>query len=62
MFLKELKIQAKLKCAIYTRVSTDNQVEVNFNSCQAQEEKIKLFISSQENMQIYKVYSDPEWS
>ena len=30
----------QVKCAIYTRVSTDNQAEVEFNSCQAQEEKI----------------------
>lgn len=39
----------QVKCAIYTRVSTDNQAEVEFNSCQAQEEKIKFFINSQEN-------------
>ncbi|MCL5772682.1 MAG: recombinase family protein [Actinobacteria bacterium] len=52
------KIQEKLKCAIYTRISTDNQAEVNFNSCEAQEEKIKLFISSQENLEVFKVYSD----
>lgn len=52
-------MQAKLRCAIYTRVSTDNQVEVEFNSCEAQEEKIKSFIKSQENMEVFKVYSDP---
>jgi site-specific DNA recombinase len=46
------------KCAIYTRVSTDNQAEVEFNSCQAQEEKIKSFINSQENLFVFKVYSD----
>jgi site-specific DNA recombinase len=46
------------KCAIYTRVSTDNQAEVEFNSCQAQEEKIKHFINSQENIFVFKVYSD----
>ncbi len=46
------------KCAIYTRVSTDNQAEVVFNSCQAQEEKIKSFINSQENLFVYKIYSD----
>ena len=46
------------KCAIYTRVSTDNLAEVEFNSCQAQEEKIKSFINSQENLFVYKVYSD----
>jgi len=42
-------MQEKLKCAIYTRVSTDNQAEVEFNSCEAQEEKIHSFIKSQEN-------------
>lgn len=49
----------QVKCAIYTRVSTDNQAEVEFNSCQAQEEKIKSFINSQENLLVFKVYSDP---
>jgi len=52
-------MQAKLRCAIYTRVSTDNQAEVEFNSCEAQEEKIRSFIKSQENMEIFKVYCDP---
>jgi len=47
-----------MKCAIYTRVSTDNQAEIEFNSCEAQEAKIRSFISSQEGMQVFKVYSD----
>ena len=47
-----------MQCAIYTRVSTDNQAEVEFNSCEAQEEKIRSFINSQENMEVFKVYSD----
>lgn len=51
-------MQVKLKCAIYTRVSTDNQAEVEFNSCEAQESKIRSFIESQENMEIFQVYSD----
>ncbi len=51
-------MQDKMKCAIYTRVSTDNQAEVEFNSCEAQESKIKSFINSQENMEIFKLYSD----
>src|SRR3989338_10678333 len=50
------------KCAIYTRVSTDNQAEVEFNSCQAQEAKIKSFINSQENLLVFKVYSDAGFS
>ena len=47
-----------MDCAIYTRVSTDNQAEVEFNSCEAQEAKIKSFVKSQENMEVFKVYSD----
>jgi len=46
------------KCAIYTRVSTDNQAEKEYNSCQSQEEKIRAFITSQEDWQVYEVYSD----
>ncbi|MCK4966249.1 recombinase family protein, partial [bacterium] len=52
-------MQVKLKCAVYTRVSTDNQAEKEFNSCEAQQEKINSFIKSQENMEVYKTYSDP---
>jgi site-specific DNA recombinase len=52
----------QVKCAIYTRVSTDSQAEVEFNSCQAQEEKIKSFVKSQENFLVYKVYSDAGFS
>jgi len=48
-----------MKCAVYTRVSTDNQAEIEFNSCESQTEKIKSFINSQENMKISSVYSDP---
>lgn len=55
-------MQEKTNCAIYTRVSTDNQAEVEFNSCQAQEEKIKSFIKSQENFLVFKVYSDAGFS
>jgi site-specific DNA recombinase len=51
-------MQQKLTCAIYTRVSTDMQAEVEFNSCEAQEAKIRSFINSQENMEITQVYPD----
>ena len=49
-------------CAIYTRVSTDNQAEKEFSSCEAQEEKIRSFVASQNNWQIFKVYSDAGYS
>ena len=51
-------MQVFLKCAIYTRVSTDNQAEIEFNSCKAQEEKIQSFIKSQENLEVFNIYSD----
>jgi len=47
-----------MKCAIYKRVLTDNQAEKEFSSCEAQEEKIKVFIKSQNNWKVFKVYSD----
>lgn len=50
------------KCAIYTRVSTDNQTEGEFNSCESQEEKIGAFIKSHEDMEVYKIYSDPGYT
>ncbi|MEW6095276.1 MAG: recombinase family protein, partial [bacterium] len=55
-------MQEKLRCAIYTRVSTDNQAEVEYNSCEAQGERIRAFIKSQENMEVFKVYSDPDFT
>jgi len=51
------KIKFK-QCAIYTRVSTDLQAEKEFSSCESQEQKIRSFIESQDNWQIFKVYSD----
>ena len=50
------------KCAIYTRVSTDNQAEKEFSSCEAQEQKIRSFIDSQQDWQVFDVYSDGGYS
>ena len=55
------KLQIK-NCAIYTRVSTDLQAEKEFSSCQSQEEKSRSFIQSQNNWQIFKIYSDAGFS
>ena len=49
-------------CVIYTRVSTDNQAEKEFSSCEAQEQKIKSFIASQNDWQVFKVYNDAGFS
>jgi len=48
--------------AIYTRISTDNQAEKEFSSCEVQEQKIRSFIASQNNWQVFKVYSDGGYS
>ncbi len=48
-----------MKAAIYVRVSTDAQTEIEFNSLEAQEARIRSFISSQEEMGVYKIYADP---
>ena len=47
------------KSAIYTRVSTAMQAEVEYNSCEAQRDKILSYIKSQEDLEVYKEYSDP---
>ncbi len=51
-----------MKAAIYTRVSTNDQADVEFNSCETQELKIRSFIKSQDNIEVYKVYSDQGYS
>ena len=48
-----------MKCAIYTRVSTDNQAEKEYTSCEAQEERVRSYIKSQEDLELYKVFNDP---
>jgi len=47
------------KCAIYARVSTSMQAEVEYNSCEAQRDKILSYIKSQEDLELFKEYSDP---
>ena len=50
------------KCAVYTRVSTSMQAEIEYNSCEAQKDRIVSFIKSQEDMELFKEYSDPGFS
>jgi site-specific DNA recombinase len=57
--VKEKKV---IPCAVYTRVSTDMQAEVEFNSCEAQEDRIRAFVASQEGFEVFKVYTDPGFS
>lgn len=59
---KEAEMKEKVNCAIYTRVSTDNQAEMEYNSCQSQRERIEHFIKSQEGFSVYDVYNDEGYS
>ena len=52
----------QMKCSVYTRASTDNQAGKEYNSCKAQEEKIKAYIRIQENLKLCKVYNDAGFS
>ena len=40
------------RCVIYTRVSTDAQAEVEFNSCEAQEQKINIILKAKTSLNI----------
>ncbi len=50
------------KCAVYTRVSTTMQAEVEYSSCEAQKDRILSYIKSQEDLEFFKEYSDPGFS
>ena len=54
--------QIKKRSVIYSRVSTTDQADIEFNSCEAQEEKIKHFIASQENLEYIGAYRDEGFS
>ncbi len=51
-----------IRCAIYTRVSTANQADKEYNSCEAQRDRILSYIKSQEDLKLYREYSDPGFS
>jgi site-specific DNA recombinase len=48
----------KLRCAIYTRVSTDIQSEIEFNSCESQKEQILSYVGTQNDLEVVRVYTD----
>ena len=60
--LKQRSNRKIKRCIIYTRVSTDQQAEVEFNSCEAQEQKMKYYIKSQDNLSYVKTYHDEGFS
>ena len=51
-----------MRCAIYTRVSTTGQADKEYNSCEAQRDRILSYVNSQEGLSIFHEYSDPGYS
>jgi len=51
-----------MRCAIYTRVSTDTQSEIEFNSCESQKEQILTYVKSQEDLEVVNTYTDAGFS
>jgi site-specific DNA recombinase len=61
-FTKNMNKKQIKNCAIYTRISTDLQAEKEFSPCEAQEQKIRSFIVSQNNWRVFKIYNDAGFS
>jgi DNA invertase Pin-like site-specific DNA recombinase len=50
------------RCALYTRVSSRNQLDGNYNSLETQREKLEAYVKSQPNFEVFKVYEDGGFS
>ncbi len=53
-----------MRCAIYTRVSTDNQVDKDYNSLETQKESLMAYIQAHkyEGWELFDVYEDAGYS
>lgn len=49
-------------CALYTCVSSQNQLDTDYNSMQTQRERLESYCRSQDNYSIYRVYEDGAYS
>jgi len=49
-------------CALYTRVSSRNQLEKDYSSLQTQRERLEAYCRSQDNYIIHRVYEDGAYS
>ena len=59
------KVPKALRCAIYTRKSTEHGLELEFNSLDAQREACEAYIKSQASQGwqvVRKHYDDPAYS
>ncbi len=62
--MKKYREKEIVRCAVYTRVSTDNQVEKDYSSLESQKEHILNFIRSRkfEGWELFDIYKDAGFS
>ncbi len=64
MKMKKNKKKEIVRCAVYTRVSTENQAEKDYSSLESQKEHILNFIKSRkfEGWELFGIYEDAGFS
>ena len=64
MKMKKNRKKEVVRCAVYTRVSTDNQTEKDYSSLESQKEHILNFIKSRkfEGWELFGIYEDAGFS
>ena len=64
MKMKKNKKKEVIRCAVYTRVSTENQAEKDYSSLESQKEHILNFIKSRkfEGWELFGIYEDAGFS
>ncbi len=62
--MKKNKKKEVVRCAVYTRVSTENQAEKDYSSLESQKEHILNFIKSRrfEGWELFGIYEDAGFS
>ena len=50
------------RCALYTRVSTRQQLENDYNSLDAQKDRLLAYVDNREKFVTYKIYEDRGFS
>ena len=62
--MKRNKKKEIIRCAVYTRVSTENQAEKDYSSLESQKEHILNFIRSRkfEGWELFGIYEDAGFS
>ncbi len=55
-------MEKPIRCALYVRVSTKQQVDKDYNSIESQKDRLLEYVNRKENYHVYKIYEDPAYS